>query len=404
MEKVLLSLLLIIMSYACFAQPVPLGPITIGEKVSIYSKILQEERAYTVKLPSSYDFHQFTSSIPAHFPVLYVLDGDEYFKIVSATADYLSNGQNGNYMMPEHIVVAISNTDRMRDLTPTSTQHAVDGTELPAPIGGGADKFLDFIEQELIPEIEDSYRTMPYRTIAGHSIGGLLALYAPIAKPELFNAVISIDPSLWWNDQSLLNKAERYFEIDTDQVLSVFLASVNHSENDEVPEDPSLSLASQLSQILKTVASPGIRSRWKYYENEDHGSVPLISFYDGLQYVFAGHKEIYENVFEQQASMTLGYRELSMRLGETFNPPEILMVNTAQDVIEFSEQRPLLGLTMLQEAVSLYPDSVYSHTNLGLAYMRTGNNEAARNEFETVLEIDPENEMAKSQLQALGEE
>ena len=69
--------------------------------------------------------------------------------------------------MPALIVVGIGNTDRTRDLTPSRAKVE------SYPTSGGGDKFLEFIQSELIPEIEKRYRTAPYRIFAGHSFGVL---------------------------------------------------------------------------------------------------------------------------------------------------------------------------------------------------------------------------------------
>ena len=77
--------------------------------------------------------------------------------------------------MPEVIVVGVTNTDRTRDLSPSRDPNF--------PTSGGADRFLDFFEKELVPFVESGYRTAPFRIFAGHSAGGLFALHAMRARP-----------------------------------------------------------------------------------------------------------------------------------------------------------------------------------------------------------------------------
>jgi predicted alpha/beta superfamily hydrolase len=109
--------------------------------------------------------------------------------------------------------VGIANTDRTRDLTPTHADiKNPDGTTVTAfPTSGGADRFLDFIQTEPIPEIEKRYRTAPYRIFAGHSVGGLLAIHALITRPDLFNAYIAVSPSLQWDNGHTLRQAQQFF-------------------------------------------------------------------------------------------------------------------------------------------------------------------------------------------------
>src|SRR4029453_18801224 len=82
--------------------------------------------------------------------------------------------------------------------------------ELQFPTSGGADNFLKFFETEVIPEIEKQYRVQPYRIFAGHSLGGLFAIHAMINKPGLFNSYIAVSPSLQWEHDEALKRAEAY--------------------------------------------------------------------------------------------------------------------------------------------------------------------------------------------------
>src|SRR5688500_5229246 len=92
--------------------------IKIGKKHFLRSEILKEKRPYWVFLPNSYD----EVNKKHRYPVLYLLDGDSYFQPAIGTVQYMSNGPGGNCQIPEMIIVAIPNTNRTRDLTPTHTQ------------------------------------------------------------------------------------------------------------------------------------------------------------------------------------------------------------------------------------------------------------------------------------------
>ena len=138
-------------------------PITIGETITLQSKIMGEERTILVSTPPGYE--QGT----AGFVVLYMTDGSGHFTHTRGTVDFLA----GNGLMPQVIIVAVGNTDRTRDLTPTHVESlGGDGDAFPVDTSGGASKFLDFFEHELIPYIDDHYRTMPMRLFSGHSFGG----------------------------------------------------------------------------------------------------------------------------------------------------------------------------------------------------------------------------------------
>ena len=120
----------------------------------IYSKIQDEEREILIQLPLHYEINK-----ELNYPVLYLLDGPDNINHTSGTLDFLAGNDNA----PELIIVAIKNTNRSRDLTPTVDK------EVSYPNGGG-EKFLDFIEQELIPYINTNYRTENYKIIAKYLI------------------------------------------------------------------------------------------------------------------------------------------------------------------------------------------------------------------------------------------
>src|SRR5262249_45402756 len=143
-------------------------------RLAVKSQVLGEERVALVRTPAGYDTND------QRYPVLYMTDGAAQLRHTAATIEFLV--RNGR--MPEMIVVAITNTDRTRDLTPPKAW----GPGGNPPQGGGADKFLQFIATELIPQMEKTYRTQPYRIFAGHSLGGLLAVHAFATRNDLFNA------------------------------------------------------------------------------------------------------------------------------------------------------------------------------------------------------------------------
>lgn len=182
-------ILLIFTANFCPAQP-QAEDIVIGKIKRIQSKVLNEERAFYVHVPAGYDQSQ------EKFPVLYVLDGEGNFFFSTAIANFLARTQAISRM----IVIGIPNTNRMRDFTPSIVAET--------PGSGGADNFLKFLQDELIPFVEKEYRTQPFKILCGHSLCGMFSIYTIVAKPELFNAYIAISPYLMWDDELVVKRAE----------------------------------------------------------------------------------------------------------------------------------------------------------------------------------------------------
>jgi len=126
--------------------------IELGKIITINSEVLNENREIFVYLPIDYERAE------NKYPVIYILDGRGNFAFSATTSNFLSRIQR----MPRSIVIGIPNTDRTRDFTPVHDKGS--------PTSGGADKFLEFMETELIPHIDNNYRTYSYKTLYGHSL------------------------------------------------------------------------------------------------------------------------------------------------------------------------------------------------------------------------------------------
>jgi predicted alpha/beta superfamily hydrolase len=180
------------------AQNAEKQPLVIGNTHTLQSVILKENPTLNVYLPHGYD-----TSKP--YPVIYVLDGsvNEDFLHVTGLVQFFTMTFN----MPESIVVGIANTDRKKDFTHPTTDA---GLKKDYPTTGQSAAFIEFIEKELQPFVKSAYKTNETRYIIGQSLGGLLATEILLKKPELFTHYLIVSPSLWWDNESLLNQAEAY--------------------------------------------------------------------------------------------------------------------------------------------------------------------------------------------------
>ncbi len=195
------------------------NPIVIGETVHIRSSVLNEERELLISKPAGYEAGS------DRYPVLYLLDGEAHFRYASGIVQFLA----ANDRIPKMLVVAIASVSiarRTRDLTTPSSAEIDKRFALG---NGGADAFLSFIEGELIPFVDRTYRTRPYRVLVGHSLGGLFAIHSLTTKPKLFNAYIAIDPSLQWNNGALLAEAEAFFSKTKELQADLYLTASNAS-------------------------------------------------------------------------------------------------------------------------------------------------------------------------------
>lgn len=154
-----------------------LGDNVIGERFEFKSDILDEKRTIQMYLPDNY-----LDSEEA-YPVLVVLDGEMLFQYCVSIVDLMSPNH-----LPRMIIVGLPNTDRNRDVfAPEKEQVAAEA---------GTRRFLRFLREELLSDIEKLYRALPYRVLMGHSLAGLFTVYTLIEEPGLFEAYIATSPSL----------------------------------------------------------------------------------------------------------------------------------------------------------------------------------------------------------------
>ena len=383
-----------------FQQRINDDRVVIGSRHSLYSDVLEEQRDYLVYLPASYRNRVFTRQ---SYPVMYLLDGRTHFQSATGVVQFMSEGPNGNRQVPEMIVVAIPNTNRTRDLTPTNTKRGYDGTEEESLAGsGGADRFLEFVREELFPKIESKFRTIPHRILVGHSFGGLLAMHALLEQPDMFQSYIAIDPSLWWDDQVLTGRARNVFQGDHGRRAKVYISLAN------TPDlgfgDPALMgvAGRTFAYLLDEAATPSFRTTLQYFEQEDHPSVPLISLYHGLLSVFDGFKLPIDAIVEDPSTIISHYRNVSNMMGTPVLPPESL-VNELGYFLLYPFEDPDKAVEMFRVNVANYPESANVYDSLAEALYVKGDRTNAIENYERSLALDPRNEHAKRQLEVLAD-
>ena len=365
--------------------------IVIGERLSIYSDVMQEDRPYWVHLPDSYDSETY---YPQKYPVLYLLDGDAHFHSVSGAMNFMSAGINGNMQIPELIIVAIPNTERTRDLTQVPLTVDFNGDPVDEPTGGGGDKFFEFIEMELIAKIEKDYRTLPHRTLVGHSLGGLISLYSFIENPALFNGYIAIDPSIWWESGEIIARAQEKLLTNKNLKARIFISMADHD-----PEGGMLTNIVAFNELLEGFETTDLQIDSFLYKGEDHGSVPLVSLYNGLLHVFNNYKSNMFNMSEDAEKWTTHYKNISDTLGVEFIPPEKTTDRMGSFSSESEENRET-GLTFFKLNTENYPKSSHAFEKLAGLYQTMGENDLARENYQKAIELDGDNEDA---IKALSE-
>lgn len=241
--------------------------LSIGETVTIKSKILDESRVLNVYLP-----HYYAQDSLKTYPVIYLLDGsiDEDFIHIAGLVQFGSFSWIN--MLPESIVVGLSNVDRKRDYTYPTT-NVKDKKDFPTT--GKSEAFINFLETELQIFIDQNYRTTNTKTIIGQSLGGLLATEILYKKPDLFDNYIIVSPSLWWDDNSLLKSNPKVYSTKKNIYVAV-------GKEGDVMEKA----AKDLYDTLNLNKTDNTILYYDFFENLNHGDALHLAVYNAFNLIF----------------------------------------------------------------------------------------------------------------------
>ena len=238
----------------------------IGKTMSMHSEVLDQERPLFIYTPDGYN-----EETDRKYPVIYLLDGGGNFHHTTSTVNFLSAFGR----IPEMIVVGIPNTDdRTHDLTPPTE------TGQNFPTAGGADDMITFIHTELMPFVDQHYRTEDYQLLIGHSFGGLFVTHAILHHPDIFESYISISPSLWWDEQKIVTEqAEKFLDEGKTFKGHIYMTMANEG-------GAMMGGAMKLAALFEENKNDNFKYHFESMPDENHGSVPFESTIEGLQFIF----------------------------------------------------------------------------------------------------------------------
>jgi uncharacterized protein len=256
-------------SHAQTSGSVSAPKVALGntEQRSLSSKKIGQKYDLLVSLPEDY------ADSGKSYPVLYILDG-WHFPFMA----FLQENDVYSKRMPPVIMVNIRHGEgpkvaalRARDFTPTRTSREA--------TSGGAPAFLDFLEHEVIPFVDSTYRTVPSdRALLGHSYGGLFALYSLEQRPGLFQRIVAASSSLDWDNNLLLSDAARARLGKLPANVRLDLSVGDGGDNTEA--------TTAFASLLKEIKPAHRDYRFTVYHGENHNSVRLVSFPAGLYWVY----------------------------------------------------------------------------------------------------------------------
>lgn len=262
-----------LMFFFAFLSACGLNPETEGmiESFSMNSSDLNQNYRIYVYTPAGYE----SSSLL--YPTLYVLDGDDAYRIVSRNISAkVSQGE-----MEPCIMVAIGYAGdvnhRMRDYTPTVQAGNT------AETAGQVSAFFQFVTNEVIPRIESDYRVLPgntNRALMGHSLGGLATMFALFQHNETFGSFVASSPSLMWDYQVMFSYETNYAEGNFDLPATLYMA-IGSEENFGYT-----AAFSAMENVLTNRGYPNFSLTTEIHARQNHADSFRINMDTGLDYLF----------------------------------------------------------------------------------------------------------------------
>lgn len=341
--------------------------------VVVESEVFKTKRFFLIKLPADYD------RTAVSYPTLYVLDAADRlrFEAYCQTIDNLVENEE----MPPVIIIGIlaSEGKKNYDFTPVSTNPKHKNY-------GGAADFLRFLRTDLLPFIDGNYRTSNYRVLIGHSFAGFFATYALVQQPDMFQHVIAVSPTMWYNDGIFIEKIDSFAK--KCPAPHSFFFAVGDEGDTETSLRPSVM---QLYDLLKLRNSSPFHWQFLELHAKSHRITPIFAVPEALSATFKAWKisaSLQKSIEKKTGDpLTLLEKHADFRkkqYGFAFD-------FSANDYVYYlilpylDAKNDLQAKAILKEALLLYPKSSLLLECLGDLNVLQGDLEQAKTNYQAAL-------------------
>ncbi|CAZ95470.1 alpha/beta hydrolase-fold protein [Zobellia galactanivorans] len=233
---------------------------------------LQERRDVKYYIPEDYDKEK-------KYPLIVVLDGEYLFDQVVANAKFY----NKFHGMPASIIVGIQQGKKSIRLDDCAYEP---DTGLPSE---KAKNFFEFLGMEMIPFLDLTYSTAPFKMIVGYDITANFTNYWLFKESSLFNAYINISPDLAPEMETRVPARLASFD---KQIFYQLIVETEKNEN-----TPRIL---QMDKAIKAIDKESLHYTFLQYEGADHISIATYGLGKAFDNIFGMFKPISPKEYKTQ--------------------------------------------------------------------------------------------------------
>jgi len=264
-----------------------------------------------------------------------------------------------------------------------------------------------------MPHIDSLYPTQPYRTLIGHSFGGLTVMNVLTNHTKLFNAYIAIDPSMWYDKERFLKATEEKLKEKKYNGIRLYLGIANtmppgmtldKMKKDTTSDTRHIRSIFALDNFIKANPQNGLKYASKYYSDDNHGSVPLVTEYDGFRFIFNYYrlnltgKDFTDSTATIVTRFKQHYDTVSKEMSYKASPPESMINFLGYDAM--NHKYYVKAAALFEMNVTNYPQSGNAYDSYGDLFAAKKDTVNAITWYKKALDI-KENEDTRRKLNAM---
>jgi tetratricopeptide (TPR) repeat protein len=159
-----------------------------------------------------------------------------------------------------------------------------------------------------------------------------------------------------------------------------------------------------VDHLLKSKKNNGLQYDSKFYKDDSHTTVPLISTYDALRFIFRNYQfklltqDYVDSLVDLPGKFERHYKEVSRFFGYPVFPAEKLIQGWGNEFLQARQYKKAFGFFELN--TRYYPRSASAHAALADYYVQRGEKQKAIQSFQQALQIN-EDAVTRKKLDGL---